>query len=130
MEDNPYSRFVGLLKQESNRITKYQATMHRGEVVKTSPLTIRTAGIDITGNELMVNTNMLKHAASVSMTEILGILTATVDCAQGAINNISISDGNITTSAELIPDLSVGDNVLLLTNDGQLFYVLCKVVNV
>ena len=98
MEDNPYSIFVNKFKPISN-----QLTMYIGEVTNISPLTISTAGITLSGDELRVNAAMLKHNALISMPDK-------------------------TENSEITPDLAVGDTVILLTVDTQLFYVLCKVV--
>lgn len=100
MEDNPYSKLVSLLKPPDNQLTLY-----RGEIVKISPLTISVGSITVSGNELMVNASMLKY-------------------------NADISIPNFSGSAGITPALSIGDTVLLLTVDDQLFYVLCKVVRV
>ena len=119
MEDNPYSLFAQLMKPPETQLKLY-----KGEVIKISPLTINAAGIELSGNELMVNAAMLKHNASVSMVDVSGSLSAS------PVDTLTISSGNISATSEIFPDLAIGDSVLLLTTDAQLFYVLCKVVNV
>lgn len=115
MEDNPYAVLVNILKQSNDS----QLALYQGKVIKISPLTIDAAGITLSGNELMVSSTLLQQ--NISMTNVSGDLTA-------QLTNLNISTGRL--SAKLTPDLRVGDTVLLLTMDQQLFYVLCKVVSV
>lgn len=114
MEDNPYSKFINLLKPKENSLELFQ-----GKVIKVSPLTIDAAGITLSRNELMVNTMILKHDVSIS--DISGFLNTDS-------SELTITDGELGAKCSL--NLSVGDTVLLVTLDQQLFYVLCKVVSV
>nr|PZN08199.1 MAG: hypothetical protein DIU64_10940 [Caldicoprobacter oshimai] len=114
MEDNPYAVLANILTQSNNS----QFVIYQGKVIKVSPLTIKTAGLLLSGNELMVNSMLLRQ--KVTITNISGNLAAQ--------EHLSIAGGEL--AAELTPDFQVGDTVLLLTTDQQLFYVLCKVVSV
>lgn len=115
MEDNPFAVLAGMLKSGNDN----QIFLYQGKIVKVSPLTIDAAGITLSGNELMVNTSLLQQIISIN--NISGELTT-------YSSEIDVSDGKLT--AKFVPDLKVGDTVLLLTLDQQLFYVLCKVVSV
>ena len=114
MEDNPYSKFVSILKPSDNSLSLFH-----GKVIKTAPLTIDAAGITLSGNELMVNATLLKHDIYIS--DVSGSLSTDS-------SELTITDGEL--EAKCMPSLLAGDTVLLLTLDQQLFYVLCKVVSV
>lgn len=125
MEDNPYSSLAGMMKSDGNQMVLYQ-----GVVVKKSPLTISVAGITVSGDELRVNAAMLEQSVAVKEANISGSLSASVNCGVGTISQMTITGGTLTTTALIIPNLAVGDTVLLLTTDAQQFFVLCKVVGV
>lgn len=113
MEDNPYSKFVSLFQPSDNRLSLF-----RGKVIKIVPLTIDAAGITLSGNELMVNAELLERDISIS--DISGSISTDS-------SELTITDGEV--EAKCMPNISAGDTVLLLTLDQQLFYVLCKVVS-
>lgn len=46
------------------------------------------------------------------------------------VAGITLSGNELMVNVSLINNVSVGDTVLLLTADQQLFYVICKVVGV
>ena len=102
MEDNPFSAFA----QKLNR-TDRGLIVRRGVIKSVTSLSIDVGGITANGRELMVNSALLEH-------EECFILTG---------------DEPSSFEAKVTPKFSVGDTVLLLTEDDQLFYVLCKVVS-
>lgn len=103
MEDNPFSAFA----QKLNR-TDRGLIARRGVIKSVSSLAIDVAGITASGTELMVNSTLLEHVESF----------------------VPTGKDPPSFEAKVTPKLSAGDTVLLLTEDDQLFYVLCKVVSV
>lgn len=103
MEDNPFSAFA----QKLNR-TDRGLIVRRGVIKSVSSLSIDVGGITANGRELMVNTSLLEHYESF----------------------VPTGQAPPRFEAKVTPKLFVGDTVLLLTEDDQLFYVLCKVVSV
>ena len=82
--------------------------MRRGEVLKVNPLEIDVGGITASGDELQVNASMLEQSETI----------------------VPVNPEQSSFEAKVTPKLSPGDNVLLLTTDDQVFYVLCKVVSI
>lgn len=99
MEDNPFSALAAAFGSREATLQMYE-----GAIIKTSPLTIRVEGIEVSGAELLVNASMLKQTASIEMP-------------------------GETVTADITPELNAGDRVLMLTTNVQVFYVLCKVVS-
>ena len=110
MEDDPYSTLAGMWGGKKSSGTGL--TMRKGTVLKVSPLAIdvkgRAGSITASGSELMINELMLEHAESLAPT----------------------GETPVPFEAKVTPKLSAGDTVLLLTEDDQLFYVLCKAVTI
>jgi hypothetical protein len=57
-------------------------------------------------NEIMINASMLPQAGTAALPSPYG-----------------------TVAAQFTPELNVGDTLLVLTEDVQTFYVMCKVVS-
>lgn len=81
-------------------------------------------------NPYAVLANMLRQSNNNQLSLYRGkvIKTAplTIDVA-----GITLSGNELMVNASILTgDISVGDTVLLLTVDRQLFYVICKVVSV
>jgi len=114
MEDNPYSLLAQIMRPGTGR----QIALYRGRVIKASPLEVDVAGITVSGAELMVNAEMVPYAADLDLDDV-----------SGGLNGQAVS-GSLNAAAQIRPTLAAGDTVLLLTEDQQLFYILCKVVSV
>ncbi len=107
MEGNPYARMLGLFQSEDSGGT---CRLRLGRVVRAKPLGVRTAGIELPPEALRVNWALTEGAAwSLHLTESEG--------------------GGEVRAAQREPALAPGDRVLLLTEDDQRFYLICKVVN-
>ncbi len=113
MEGNPYSAMAGLFGI-SNKNDGFGAglTMRRGSVLTVTPFTIdvkgRAGSITASGSELMINESLLEHTE----------------------NLVPTGETPAPFEAKVTPKLAAGDTVLLLTEDDQLFYVLCKAVTI
>lgn len=127
MESNVYTELIGRLRGD---IQLQLPTGYRlGKVIKTDPITINVAGINLSGDDLMINALLLKHPRNVEMNMITGNLSASVNCSEGSISSISVTSGSINSVATLDYCLTKGDSVLLLPiEDEQRFIILCKVV--
>lgn len=102
MEGNPYSKLANMFGGE-----KVGALiLRRGSVRTVQPLSIDVGGITANSNELMINSAMLTHEEQV----------------------VPIGAEPPSFTAKVTPKLSAGDSVILLTEDDQTFYVVCKVV--
>ena len=110
MEDDPYSSLAGMLGGKKG--SGAGLVMRRGTVLTVTPLKIdvksRAGSITASGSELMINELMLEHTERLVPTgETLAAFVA-----------------------QVTPKLTAGDTVLMLTEDDQLFYVLCKAVTI
>lgn len=111
MDVNPYSRFADMIKNPKRETSSEKKSgallMRRGTVLTVSPLVIDVEGIAVSGNELMINAALMPHSESFSPT--------------------GLEPPNF--EATVTPKFEAGDTVLLLTEDDQLFYVICKAVS-
>jgi hypothetical protein len=117
VEDNPYSTLARMMS-----VSGAQLLMYPGTVRSLSPLSIYVEGVELSGPELMVNAALLQHEGAVTLSGLSGSLSG--------MPAVAVTDGTLSGTAALTPALAVGDIVLLLTTDVQMFYVLCKVVSV
>lgn len=101
-----------------------------GVVVSVSPLAVNTGGITLSGSDLLVNADLLPRTRQVQLTEPEGIIEA---MATGAASGTLILDleeaGILCTAVEQDGALAVGDRVVLISEDNNVFVVLCKVVS-
>ena len=128
MQDNPYMAML-------NSITKQaQAGMfpsvRTGLVVGVAPLSVNAGGITLSGPDLLVNADLLPRTRQVQLSEPEGTIDAV---ATGAANGATILDLEeadiICTAVEQDGTLAVGNRVVLLSEDNNVFVVLCKVVS-
>lgn len=101
MADNPYSRIVGLFRPDRNFAASVKLML--GQVTMLNPTQVKTAGITLPREALRIN-------------ELL-------------VRGVWPAAGADLTVDRLEPALKVGDQVLMVTDDGQIFYILAKVVN-
>lgn len=110
MDSNPYSRFADMIKNPKGGTSSEKKggtlLIRRGTVLTVSPLVIDVEGITASGSELMINASLLPHSESFVPT--------------------GMEPPNF--EASVTPKLETGDTLLLLTEDDQLFNILCKVV--
>ena len=104
-----------------------QARMRLGRVVGTAPLTVNVSGLNQPPSALRVNERLVKGARWKTKTTspnsdyrgLSGVVTGQVHSADTVI------DEAVVEQLEL--DLEAGDEVLLLTQDDQVFYIIMKV---
>lgn len=127
--------------------------MRIGTVTQRVPLKISVAGLEQPTENLRINERLIKNAQwKVQITspesdykQLTGILNAQVTCpgdgcapkleavTDGALHSTDTQIGRDTetgkaTVKQLEIDLDVGDQVLALTENDQIFYILMKVV--
>lgn len=121
MQDNPYNRFV----QEIRGVAAgEQRTFFRtGVVTCTDPLMVETGGIVLSGSDLLVNTGLLQKTIGVALTELGGTMRMNG-------TEETVEQGTLTgVMTEQAGSLTMGSRVAMVTDDGETFVVLCKVVS-
>ena len=103
MNENPYSRIVGLFQTEEAALF-----FRLGTVSALSPLTVETCGARIGGAQLFCNSFLLPEDQPMELT---------------------VSGQKMTGSIRFSQPLKAGDRVVLCSDDDQVFYILCKVVS-
>ena len=138
MDGNPYAALAALaggmdLETGESRASAQaglgaiQARMRLGRVVGTAPLTVNVSGLNQPPSALRVNERLVKGARWKTNTTspnsdyrgLSGVVTGQVHSADTVI------DEAVVEQLEL--DLEAGDEVLLLTQDDQVFYIIMKV---
>lgn len=159
MEGDPYARWVELTRGQSSDagpagdsaqagLGAAPARLRLGRVVSAVPLTVRVAGIVQPTQALRINERLVKGAKWNTKTTspdsqyngltgpIYGPVTTPHGMSTGALEQLT--DGQVhspdttigqATVEQLSLDLEEGDEVLLLTEDDQVFYIVMKVVD-
>lgn len=158
MNRSIYSRMISVMRGEGSEVTPGGETsqaglgaapcrMRLGIVTQQVPLKIKVAGIEQPTQALRINERLVKGAKwKARLTSLdskynglTGSLSGPVACAGGLGSpKLSTVTGGTLHSTEtsmeqtvleqLEIDLQAGDQVLLLTEDDQVFYILMKVV--
>lgn len=156
MDGNPYARIVALMQSGAGReapegehsgLGALPVRMRIGKVVRRVPLEVEVAGIRQPTEGLRINERLVKDAKwkvklkspKSDYRQLTGQLAGPVDCpgGQGSPRLGEVTGGQIHSGDTLIDegevtqleiDLEVGDKVLLLTEDDQIFYIVMKVV--
>ncbi len=140
MDGNPYAAFVELARgaaadagpagdSQQAGLGAVPARMRLGTVVTPAPLTVRVAGLAQPAKALRINERLVKGARWKTRTTSLnsdykalsGAVTGQVHSADTTIDEAVVEQLEI--------DLEPGDEVLLLTEDDQVFYLIMKVVD-
>lgn len=157
-DGDPYIRFVALSRglsadampagdSQQAGLGAAPARMRLGKVLQRVPLKVRVAGLEQPASALRINERLVKGAKWKTKTispssdynglsgSISGPVTTPHGASTGALERISGSqlhspDTTIdeATVEQLEIDLEVGDEVLLLTEDDQVFYIVMKAV--
>lgn len=128
MQDNPYMQMLNGIKKQAQAGSF--PPVRTGVVVSVAPLAVNTGGITLSGADLLVNADLLPRTRRVQLTEPEGTIEA---AATGAANGTIILDLEkadvLCTETEQGGTLAVGDRVALLSEDNNMFVVVCKVVS-
>lgn len=157
MDGNPYAGLLALIREQAADtnpagdsaqagLGAAPARMRLGEVVSTAPLKVKVAGITQPTNVLKINERLVKGAKWKTKTtspnsdikDFTGPIYGPVQGVHGIGALIEFTGGNVhipdtvideATVEQLELDLDVGDEVLLLTEDDQMYYIIMKVVS-
>lgn len=120
---NPYDRlFHSMLSAADEAAKSGRLKLRRGKILSTSPLKVEVAGTDQEASRFWVSHRLLKgHSEKYEASGSLSISTS------GSHSTMNVNGGTLMlTTSE--PVLQQGDNVLLLTDNDQEFYLIDKVV--
>lgn len=129
MEGNPYQKIIeNINEQISRKMLPMAAT---GIVTSVYPLTISSGNVILSNqNGLLVAADLLPRTRKAKITNPDKKIEIE---AQGAINNkIKIEKESLEaeiTIAEQQSGLQIGDRVLLITADQNIYTIICKVVS-
>lgn len=157
MDGNPYAALAELTRGQGLEtgeggasaqagLGAVSARMRLGQVVRVLPLTVRVAGVEQPPGALRVNERLVKGAKWKTKTTspnsdyngLTGPVSGPVQLPPGhGIGELIEFTGSQAhspdttideaTVEQLELDLAVGDEVLLLTQDDQIFYIIMKV---
>lgn len=120
MEDNPFSVLVGEIKNMSR--DQIPVVFRIGRVVSVYPLRVETGGIVLEASEIFVNESLVKGTErKIDFGDISGNLQINGEAAYVT------GQANGAFKAQDM-GLSAEDRVILLTDEDNVFYLLCKVV--
>ena len=156
-DGDPYARFLAIGQAQASDAGRAgdsqqaglgaaPARMRLGEVITAAPLTVRVAGIPQPTKALRINERLTKGAKWKTKTTspnsdyngLTGPISGPVNTPHGTGALIEFTAGEVhsadTTIDEAVVeqleiDLEPGDEVLLLTEDDQIFYIVMKVVD-
>lgn len=109
--------------------------IRHGTVLRTQPLEIDVAGTSQEAGRFYVCHRLLVgHSTQVKLQgEAAGSFAVVAACANGSHNTLEILNGTLTLNQTTLLQtenvLNVGDEVLMLTQDDQTFYLVDKVVH-
>lgn len=157
MDGDPYARFVALGRSVSADAMPAgdsqqagtgaaPARMRLGEVLNRAPLRVKVAGLNQPTEALKINERLVKGAKWKTKTtspnsdikDFTGPIFGPVQGVHGIGALIEFTGGEVhipdtiideATVEQLEIDLEVGDTVLMLTEDDQVFYIIMKVVD-
>lgn len=159
MEGNPYARIIGVVRGETQADAAARESIQGGvgaapmkarlgTVTQRVPLKIRVAGIEQPTEVLRINERLVKGARwrmkltspQSAYSGLVGALDGPISClgGHGAPRLGKVTGGQLYSGDTAIDeasveqleiDLEVGDQVLTLTEDDQIFYIIMKVVD-
>lgn len=137
MREDPYSGFVRLM-QEAGQPKSPVGPVHLrlGTVLSADPLAVDVAGTTQEAGRFYISHRLVKEHQELLRLDCSGVkekFTLSVPCPVSAHSgHPGSSDGSLYTphcvAVQAEPVLKTGDEVLLLTEDDQIFFVIDKVV--
>ncbi len=120
--NNEDNQFITLAQNIKSIAGNKQQVFHVAKVISISPLVFDIGKLQLDREDVLINTDLLKgtkRKAKIKATSVTGNILNS-----GTLNSFDMQDGEV----ENIEDaFKVGDEVLLVTNDQQLFVLLCIV---
>lgn len=157
MDGNPYAQLLALTREQAADagptgdsqqagLGAAPARMRLGKVLTREPLTVKVAGLRQPTSVLKINERLVKGAKWRTKTtspnsdikDFTGPISGPVQGVHGIGSLIEFTGGEVhipdtvideATVEQLEIDLEEGDQVLMLTEDDQVFYIVMKVVD-
>ena len=136
MRENPYSEIAGLMR-EAAEPKGPMGPIHllRGAVLSADPLKVEVAGTIQEVERFYISHRLVQghqELLELACTGVNGSLSIQASCGYGSHSSMSVHSGTLSTphctATQAEPVLKPGDEVLLLTEDDQTFYLIDKVV--
>ena len=122
MQENAYSELVSIMRE---------AAKPKGPM---GPIHLRL-GVVLEADRFYISHRLVKDHQELLELDCSGVngnLSIQASCGYGSHSSMSVSSGTLNTprclAAQAEPVLKTGDEVLLLTEDDQTFYLMDKVV--
>lgn len=122
MQDNPYQAMLSVMGGEAGR--QFLPMVRTGVVVSVSPLTVQSGDLTLDAGDLLIDPRLLAREREVTASDLEG----TADFPSPPGTGTGFSNGSASLTAQLPGELAAGDQVALITPDGERFIVLCKAV--
>ena len=157
MDGNPYAGLLALIRAQAADanpagdsaqagLGAAPARMRLGKVISKEPLKVKVAGLNQPTEALKINERLVKGAKwktkttspSSDIRDFTGPVSGPVSHPPAIASLVAFTGGDVhipdtvideATVEQLELDLEVGDEVLLLTEDDQMFYIIMKVVD-
>lgn len=122
MNQNPYARFIKALDKEKEDLSSIAT------VVSTNPLKIKIGDLEIDKDNILINPSLLDREVFISTDiTVKGPTGSGGDPSHRHKFNTKVSLKKHRVSIETT--LKIDDEVLIVRN-GQIFIIVCKVVNI
>lgn len=119
MQENPYGALLGAIRDYMSQGETQVFTL--GTVLSPVPLRIEVAGQALSGNDLMVNPQLLEYEVKkIELGELKGALVGEPP--------VSVADGQLRGKAKLGTVLEAGDLVFLFCLPEGRYFVMSKAV--
>ena len=150
MDGDPFASMVALMRAQGGEdsaqagLGAAPARMRLGRVVSAAPLSVSVAGLVQPAGALRVNERLVKGARwraritspSGGFKGLSGPISGPVSTPHGQGSLSQLTGGEVHSTDAVLDeaqveqlelDLAAGDEVLLLTQDDQIFYIIMKV---
>ena len=136
MEGNAYSELANMINEAGRpKGPVGPAHLRLGTVLTAEPLKVDVAGTIQEAERFYISHRLVKDHQELLELDCSGVngnLSIQASCGYGSHSSMSVSSGTLNTprclAAQAEPVLKAGDEVLLLTEDDQTFYLMDKVV--
>lgn len=126
MNTDPYAAFVEAMRQSGAE----EAQKHALHMILATVLTVNPISIDVGGTTQEASRIYISSHLMPGYTETVtasGSLQISASCPMGSHSGMSVNGGTLTLK-QTQPILKVGDQVIVLTDDDQIFILFSKVV--
>lgn len=136
MQENAYSELVSIMRETAKpKGPMGPIHLRLGVVLEADPLKVDVAGTIQEAERFYISHRLVKghqELLELDCSGVNGNLSIQASCGYGSHSSMSVSSGTLNTprcvAAQAEPVLKAGDEVLLLTEDDQTFYLMDKVV--